>query len=114
MMDRWRDAEEMKWAARHWAARVGVKLGQIQVRNMSQKWASMSTSGRLNLNSELLELPKDVGEFVIVHEVLHLIAPSHGPVFKSFLYAYLPNWPEREKRLREAEASAFGKMNRVI
>jgi len=51
---------------------------------------------------------------VIVHEVLHLIAPSHGPVFKSFLYAYLPNWPEREKRLREAEASAFGKKNRVI
>jgi predicted metal-dependent hydrolase len=76
MIDRWRDAEEMKWAARHWAARVGVKLGQIQVRNMSQKWASMSTSGRLTLNSELLELPKDIGEFVIVHEVLHLIAPT--------------------------------------
>ena len=114
MIDRWRDAEEMKWAARHWAARVGVKLGQIQVRNMSQKWASMSTSGRLTLNSELLELPKDIGEFVIVHEVLHLIAPSHGPVFKSFLNAYLPNWPEREKRLREAEASAFNKTNRVI
>jgi len=114
MIDRWRDAEEMKWASRHWAARVGVKLGQIQVRNMSQKWASMSTSGRLTLNSELLELPKDIGEFVIVHEVLHLIAPSHGPVFKSFLYAYLPNWPEREKRLREAEGSAFSKTNRVI
>lgn len=114
MIDRWRDAEEIKWAARHWAARVGVKLGQIQVRNMSQKWASMSTSGRLTLNSELLELPKDIGEFVIVHEVIHLIAPSHGPVFKSFLYAYLPNWPEREKRLREAEASAFSKTNRVI
>ena len=114
MIDRWRDAEEMKWAARHWAARVGVKLGQIQVRNMSQKWASMSTSGRLTLNSELLELPKDIGEFVIVHEVLHLIAPSHGPVFKSFLYAYLPNWPEKEKRLREAEALAFGKKNWVI
>lgn len=114
MIDRWRDAEEMKWAARHWAARVGVKLGQIQVRNMSQKWASMSTSGRLTLNSELLELPKDIGEFVIVHELIHLIAPSHGPVFKSFLYAYLPNWPEREKRLREAEASAFSMTNRVI
>ena len=109
MIDRWRDTEEMKWEARHWAARVGVKVSQIQIRNMSQKWASMSTSGRLTLNAELLELPKDIGEFVIVHEVLHLIAPSHGPVFKSFLYAYLPNWQEREKKLREAEVIAFQK-----
>lgn len=88
---------------------MGVRVSQIQIRNMSQKWASMSTSGWLTLNAELLELPKDIGEFVIVHEVLHLIAPSHGPVFKSFLYAYLPNWQEREKRLREAEVIAFQK-----
>ncbi len=103
MNDQWHDAEEMKWAARQWAARVGVKLPQIQIRKMSQKWASMSTSGRLTLNAELLELPRDIGEFVIVHEVLHLIAPSHGKVFKSFLYAYLPNWHDLERRLREIE-----------
>jgi predicted metal-dependent hydrolase len=112
MMEQWRDAEEMKWAARGWAARVGVKLGQIQIRRMTQKWASMSNTGRLTLNADLLDLPKDIGEFVIVHEVLHLIAPSHGPVFKSFLYAYLPDWPEREKRLREAEVTAFRKAGR--
>ena len=109
MIDQWHDAEEMKWAARQWAARVGVKVAQIQIRKMSQKWASMSTSGRLTLNDELLQMPRDIGEFVIVHEVLHLIAPSHGPVFKSFLYAYLPNWQEREKRLRDAEISAIEK-----
>ncbi len=112
----------MKWAARHWAARVGVRVSQIQIRKMSQKWASMSTSGWLTLNADLLDLPKDIGEFVIVHEVigefvivhevLHLIAPSHGPVFKSFLYAYLPNWQEREKKLREAEVLASQKAGR--
>lgn len=69
----------------------------------------MSISGRLTLNADLLDLPKDIGEFVIVHEVLHLIAPSHGPVFKSFLYAYLPDWQEREKKLREAEIIAHQK-----
>ncbi len=112
MIDKWRDAEEMKWAARHWAARVGVRVSQIQIRKMSQKWASMSLSGRLTLNADLLDLPKDIGEFVIVHEVLHLIAPSHGPVFKSFLYAYLPDWQEREKKLREAEVLASQKAGR--
>ncbi len=69
---------------------------------MGRKWASMSTAGNLTLSSELLELPQSLGEYVIVHELVHLLAPNHGKVFKSFLYAYLPDWEERERQLREA------------
>jgi hypothetical protein len=101
--DCWQDAEELKWAARNWAARIGVKVPQIHLRQMSRKWASISTTGRLTLNSELLEMPKLLGEFVIVHEVVHIIAPNHGKVFKSFMFAYLPDWQERERRLRDLE-----------
>lgn len=102
-IDAWQDTEELKWAVRDWAARVGVKVPQIHVRQMSRKWASISISGRLTLNTELLELPKDLGEFVIVHEILHIIAPNHGRVFKSFMFAYLPDWQERERRLQSRE-----------
>jgi predicted metal-dependent hydrolase len=70
---------------------------------MSRKWASISPAGRLILNNELLDLPKELGEFVIVHEILHIIAPNHGKVFKSFMFAYLPDWQEREQRLRSLE-----------
>jgi predicted metal-dependent hydrolase len=101
--DCWQDAEELKWAARNWASRIGVKVPQIHLRQMSRKWASISTSGRLTLNSELLEMPKLLGEFVIVHEVVHIIAPNHGKVFKSFMFAYLPDLQERERRLRDLE-----------
>ena len=101
--DCWQDAEELKWAARNWAARIGVKVPQIHLRQMSRKWASISTTGRLTLNSELLEMPKLLGEFVIVHEVVHILAPNHGKVFKSFMFAYLPDWQEREQRLRDHE-----------
>jgi predicted metal-dependent hydrolase len=96
----WHDAEDLRWAVRHWAARIRVKPPQVHVREMTTKWASMSTSGRLTLNSELLGLPKRLGEYVIVHELLHLIAPNHGKVFKSFLTAYLPDWRERDMALR--------------
>ena len=99
-IDRWQDADELKWAVHSWAARVGVKVPQIHLRQMSRKWASISTAGRLTLNLELLELPRELGEFVIVHEILHIIAPNHGKVFKSFMFAYLPDWQERERRLR--------------
>jgi len=120
--ERWRDADELRWAARHWAARMGVRTPAIHIRPMTTKWGSLSRTithanpghvdsatttispyaGRLTLNSELLILPRDLGEFVIVHELVHLLAPNHGRVFKSFLHAYLPDWRERERRLRFA------------
>ncbi len=100
---RWQDADDMRWAARHWADRIGVRLRQIHIRHMTTKWASMSTAGRLTLNSDLLDLPRPLGEFVIVHELVHLLAPNHGKVFKSFLTAYMPDWEEREALLREVE-----------
>lgn len=97
----WQDAEELRWAARHWATRIGVKTPQIHIRQMRSKWASISTVGRLTLNTEMIGLPRDLGEFVIVHELVHLLAPNHGKVFRSFMHAYMPDWEERERRLRE-------------
>ena len=102
----WYDAEDMRWAARHWATRIGVRLRQVQIRPMTTKWASMSTAGRLALNNELLDLPRSTGEYVIVHELVHLLAPSHGKVFRSFMSAFMPDWEEREEGLRhEKQAS---------
>lgn len=97
----WQDADELRWAVRHWAARIGVRAPQVHLREMRRKWASISGVGRLTLDVTLVGLPKDLGEFVIVHELVHVLAPNHGKVFKSFMYAYLPNWEVREQRLRE-------------
>lgn len=58
---------------------------------------------RLTLNSELLDLPKPLGEFVVVHELVHLLVPNHGRIFKSLLHAYLPDWQRRERELRAWE-----------
>ena len=97
----WQDAVEFRWAARHWASRMSVRLRAIHVRPMATKWASVSTAGRLTLNAELVELPRDLGEFVIVHELVHLLCPEsrHGRVFRSFMFAYLPDWEQRQERL---------------
>ena len=97
--DRWRDADDLRWAARHWASRIGVPLRQMHLRSMHTKWASISTAGRLTLNTDLLGLPPDLGELVIVHELVHLLMPNHGRVWKSFMSAYLPDWEERQARL---------------
>jgi predicted metal-dependent hydrolase len=96
----WHDAEDLRWAVRNWAARIGVKPARIQVRAMQTKWASISTNGSMTLDLDLLRLPQELGEFVIVHELVHLLVSNHGRVFKSFMHAYLPDWETREKQLQ--------------
>jgi predicted metal-dependent hydrolase len=96
----WHDADDLRWAVRNWASRIGVKPTRIQIRAMQSKWASISTSGSMTLDLGLLKLPQELGEFVIVHELVHLLAPNHGRVFKSFMHAYLPDWETREKQLQ--------------
>jgi predicted metal-dependent hydrolase len=105
--NRWHDAEELRWAVRHWATKIGVRTPQIHLREMRTKWASLSMIGRLTLNTELLDLPKDLSEFVIVHELVHILAPNHGKVFKSFMHAYLPDWDKREEELQKLSGSGF-------
>ncbi|MGH2366350.1 MAG: YgjP-like metallopeptidase domain-containing protein, partial [Chloroflexota bacterium] len=71
---------------------------------MSSKWASVSTAGQLSLDSELLSLPRALGEFVIVHELAHLLAPNHGPLHSS----YMPDWLDRQRKLQERARSERG------
>ena len=54
--------------------------------------------------TQLLNIPRDLGEFVIVHELVHLLVPSHSKLFKSYLHAYLPDWETRQAWLSKAGA----------
>jgi len=72
-----------------WAQRLGVTPREIHLRPMKRKWASCSSRGRLTFNTELLHQPVAFRREVIVHELLHLKVPNHGPLFKALLKAYL-------------------------
>jgi len=97
----WRSSDDLKAAAYAWAERINITLLQVSVRKMRRKWASISTAGRLTLSIDLLQIPEELGEFVIVHELVHLLVPNHGKVFKSFMFAYLPDWEEKERLLQQ-------------
>ena len=96
---RWSDSDDLKGAVLGWATRMDVTVREVHLRDMRRKWASISTTGRLTLNTELLNLPVALGEFVIVHELVHLLAPNHGRLFRSFMHAYLPDWEARQRDL---------------
>jgi predicted metal-dependent hydrolase len=93
--DRWENAKEFKDFARAWAEKIQVKPARIQVQRMTQKWASCSPRGVVTFSTDLLAEDRAFGEAVIVHELIHLKVPNHGPVFRSLLKAYLPQGDSR-------------------
>jgi len=70
---------------------------------MRRKWASCSRKGRLTFDAALLHLDREFGEYVIVHELIHLKVPNHGPVFSALLGAYLPDWKQRARKVQAAQ-----------
>jgi Protein of unknown function DUF45 len=56
---------------------------------LRRKWASCSTAGNLNFCEDLLSLDRGLGDYVIVHELLHFCVPNHGKLCKSRMLAHL-------------------------
>ena len=106
-MNSWRDKHEFKNHVLAWADKLQVKVRSLAVRPMRNKWASCSTAGRLNFNAELLSLPRDLADYVIVHELLHFSVPNHGRLWKSLMRAHLGDYEPLELRLRKAAARHF-------
>jgi hypothetical protein len=86
------DIAAFKAEVRRWAARIGVEPKRVQIQSMTTKWASCSPAGRICFNSDLLWESGAFREVVIVHELLHLLVPNHGKLFRSLMAAYLPGW----------------------
>ena len=99
-MKKWKDKKEFKERVREVAKNLDVNVKSLAIRPMKRKWASCSTDGNLNFNAELLGLSKDIGEYVIVHELLHFNVPNHGKLWKSLMTAYLGDYEKIEKKLK--------------
>ena len=82
-------ADLFKADVRRWAERIGVEVREIHIRDMTRKWASASTSGRLTFDVDLLDQPIEKRNEVIVHELVHLKVGNHGPLFRSLVRAHL-------------------------
>jgi predicted metal-dependent hydrolase len=97
--------EEFKARVLEWARKLEVDAHSIYIRPMTRKWASCSTAGTLSFNDELLGMDRELGDYVIVHELLHFSVPNHGKLWKSLMRAHLGAYEEAEMRLRISAAS---------
>jgi len=96
----WQSREEFKARVHSWAAKLDVKVRGLYVRPMRNKWASCSTAGTLSFNDELLGMDRDLGEYVMVHELMHFSVPNHGKLWQSLMHAHLGDYEAKALMLR--------------
>ncbi|MDF1583855.1 MAG: SprT family zinc-dependent metalloprotease [Methyloprofundus sp.] len=74
----------------------------IKIMQLKKRWGSLSKSGTLTLNRDLIKAPKECIEYVIIHELCHLEHHNHGPEFYRLLERSLPDWVKRKHKLEMA------------
>lgn len=90
-----------------WQPVLGVLVSAYFLQRMKTKWGGCNHRTRtIRLNTELAKKPKDLLEYVVVHEMLHLIEPTHGPRFIDLLDKHYPNWREARAELNELPLAA--------
>ena len=81
-------------------ARVGLqKEPQLSIRMMKSRWGSCTDAGVITLNLKLMQVPKPYIDYVIVHELCHLVEHNHGRRFYRLLDRMMPDWRTQRERL---------------
>ncbi|WP_158600610.1 M48 family metallopeptidase [Tessaracoccus antarcticus] len=92
----------LKRLLEEWQPRVGRRAAGIRMRRMTSRWGSCNTATAvITFNTALAKFPPEALEFVVVHELVHLLERGHGPVFKAHMSRLLPDWQARRMLLRE-------------
>lgn len=85
---------------RRWERTMRVEVGRVYVQRMKTKWGSCNPGRRsIRLNSELAKKPPECLEYIVVHELLHLIEPNHGDRFVSLMDRFMPHWQAHRDEL---------------
>jgi predicted metal-dependent hydrolase len=76
-----------------WENRLGVKVEKIFVQRMKTKWGSCNPSTHsIRLNTDLAKKPSECLEYLVVHELMHLLEPTHNARFQTLMDQHLPQW----------------------
>jgi len=82
----------------------GVSPDSLVIREMSLRWGSCTPKGKIILNPELIKAPRGCIEYVIIHELCHLVHPDHSAAFFRLQSRYMPEWEKWKEKLERMMA----------
>ena len=109
LMAQWRRQvlrqEAMKLIA-VWKQRLGVSVNRLLIQSMKTKWGSCNPKTRnIRLNTDLSKKPKQCLDYLILHEMAHLLVPNHGEAFVRLINQHMPHWRSVRSQLNELPLS---------
>ncbi|GMU39672.1 MAG: zinc protease [Chloroflexota bacterium] len=97
-----RAEEEIPWRVEQWSARLGASPSRVLVRDQRRRWGSCAPDGTLRFNWRLAMLEHRLIDYVVVHELCHLLHPNHGPRFWAEVERLMPDARVRRAALVRA------------
>ncbi len=92
--------DELKDVVAFYSRLLGVKYRRIFIRMQKTKWASCSSKLNLSFNLATLALPRNLREYIVIHELTHLIEPKHSKAFWELVGFYYPDYRRAEEELK--------------
>ena len=84
-----------------WSKKVGVPEPNVLVRDQRKRWASCDKTGVLRVNWRIIQAPMGLVDYVVAHELVHLVHPDHTPEFWARLGRAMPDYEGRRERLKQ-------------
>lgn len=85
-----------------WEPLLGVKVRRVLVQRMKTKWGSCNpASSHIRLNTDLARKPPACLEYIVVHELVHLLEPTHNARFQSLMDSFMPQWRQVKHELNQ-------------
>lgn len=94
-----------------WAKTLGVHYKDVYIKYQRTRWGSCSNLGNINLNALLLLAPEEVRDYVVVHELCHLLEMNHSPSFWANVEQTLPDYRKQKQWLKENGAVLMALLN---
>ena len=98
-----RAVELLRESVAHWRPKVGVSPARISIGDQKTLWGSCSSRGSLRFNLRLAMAPRELIDYVTVHELCHLLEANHSTSFWQHVHNVMPDFEARRRRLKELE-----------
>jgi len=105
----WESKQEFKAVVHKYANKFDVSVRHVSMRHMTTKWASCSTTGYFTFNNQLIDMERKLGEYVILHELMHFHAPNHGKLWKSLMLVHMPDYEQVALRLKSSKPKVIAR-----
>jgi predicted metal-dependent hydrolase len=101
----WRADDKLRQKAVRYTRQIGVNSRSLGIRHFDARWASCSAKGEILFNWRIIMAPNRIGDYVVVHELCHLLHHDHGEAFWRAVGQVLPDYGERREWLKQHGAT---------